>query len=97
MVKNGKCNNLISILTTTFNLMLKFGYCPSDFNKSLVTPIPKKGNEQLQPSDFRPISVSNTFSIIFEKLILKINFNDMICDNQFGYKDKKLHVNKHTL
>ena len=87
MLKHGNCNNLISILHQIFNQMFKNGYTPNDFNTSLVTPIPKKG-ELTEPKDYRPISVSTTFAIIYEKLILtKINFNkDLIGPNQFGYK-----------
>jgi len=58
--------------------MLKYGYTPNDFNTPLVTPIPKKGNKLTTPSDFRPISVSTSFAIIFEKLILgKIDFDSL--------------------
>ena len=91
MLKYGMCDDLIRALTDTYNTMLKYGYTPNDFNTSLVTPIPKKGNNLTTPSDFRPISVSTSFAIIFEKLILgKIDFDSLICNNQFGYKKKTL-------
>jgi len=74
--------------------MLKYGYTPNDFNTSFVTPIPKKDNNLTTPSDFGPILVSTSFAIIFEKFILgKIDFDSLICNNQFGYK-KKLLVSK---
>ena len=87
MLKYGNCDNLISILHYVFNQMFKNGYTPNDFNTSLVSPIPKKG-ELNEPKDFRPISVSTTFAIIYEMLLLtKIDFNkDLISKNQFGYK-----------
>jgi len=51
-----------------------------------MTTIPKKGKSE-SPSDFRPISVSNVLSIIFESLLLlKMNFINKINPNQFGYK-----------
>ncbi len=87
MLKYGSCKDLVRIMTEIYNIMLKFGYTPIDFNTSLVTPIPKKDNNQSTPTDFRPISVSTTFAIVFEKLILgKIDFDKLICNNQFGYK-----------
>ncbi|CAF1123171.1 unnamed protein product, partial [Brachionus calyciflorus] len=53
---------------------------------SLVTPIPKKGPLN-GPSDYRPISVSSTLSIIFEMiLLLKMECFKEIHPNQFGYK-----------
>ena len=88
MLKFGVCPMLLNILTSTFNMMIRYGHTPKDFNTSLLTPIPKKGT-LLTPSDYRPISVSIVFAIIFEKLILgKINFEKMISKNQFGYKRK---------
>lgn len=79
---------MVRTVTITFNMMIKYVYTPSDFNTSLLTPIPKKGT-LMTPSDYRPISVSNVYAIISEKLILtKINFDEMISKNQFGYKRK---------
>ena len=69
MLKYGMCDDLIRALTDTYNTIIKYGYTPNDFNTSLVTPIPKKGNNLTTPSDFRPISVSTSFAIVFEKLI----------------------------
>ena len=87
MLKNSNCPEIITILSFIFNQMFKYGYVPSNFNTALVTPIPKKG-EQNSPKDFRPISVSTCYATIYEKLIMmKINNNKLISDNQFGYKN----------
>jgi len=43
MLKYAICAELITILTHIFNQMYKYGYTPENFNVSLVTPIPKKG------------------------------------------------------
>ena len=68
--------------------MVKFGYTPENFNIALVTPIPKKGVME-KPSDYRPISVSTTFALLFESLILeKANFDDLLSSNQFGYRKR---------
>jgi hypothetical protein len=50
--------------------MINTGHVLEEFNTSLVTPIPKKGALK-QPSDYRPISVSSTFALLFEALLLK--------------------------
>ncbi|CAF1079208.1 unnamed protein product, partial [Brachionus calyciflorus] len=71
-----------------FNSMIRFGYTTDDFNIALVTPIPKKGVMK-DVSDFRPISVSTAFASLFEALLLKkINFDELISPNQFGYSKK---------
>lgn len=86
MLRFGLNEKILCILAVIFNNMVRFGYTPEDFNISLVTPIPKKGNME-KTSDYRPISVSTAFACIFESLILsKIDFNSMTHSNQFGYR-----------
>ena len=86
MVKYGNSELLIKILKCIFNSMIKYGHTPDDFNISMVTPIPKKG-ENKTPSDFRPISVSTTYALIYETLLLeKSGIKKLIHNNQFGYK-----------
>jgi hypothetical protein len=63
---------------------------PKNFNVSIIKPILK---DQEKPTDdinnIRPISISNCFSQIFEKLILLNSPNLMITHrNQFGFKKK---------
>ncbi|RNA44919.1 RNA-directed DNA polymerase from mobile element jockey-like [Brachionus plicatilis] len=65
---------------------LHHGYLPDSFNVSIVNPIPKGGVTN-EPSDFRPISVSNSFATILEVLLLgKMDCFNQIHVNQFGYK-----------
>lgn len=86
MLRHGLNEKICIILTHVYNVMIMFGYTPKDFNISLVTPIPKKGAMN-KPSDYRPISVSTAFALLFESLILcKIDFDKLISSNQFGYK-----------
>ena len=88
MLRFGMDDNISCILAVVFNNMVKHGYTPENFNISLVTPIPKKG-EMKSCNDFRPISVSTTFASLFEGLILsKMDFSKLISNNQFGYKPK---------
>jgi len=67
IIKYALCPELIRILTHIFNQMFKYAYTPSDFNISLITPIPKKGDCK-SASDFRPISVSSAYAMIYERL-----------------------------
>lgn len=86
MIKYAMCETLVDILRCIFNNMVKYGHTPNDFNISLVTPIPKKG-ENKTPSDFRPISVSSSYAQIYESLLLeKSGIKKLIHVNQFGYK-----------
>ena len=85
---NGVCSNLMYILSWYFNKAICFGYIPSNFNISVVTPIPKKGTMS-SPSGFRPVSVSSTMAVILENIILnKMECLSCIHKNQFGYKKK---------
>ncbi len=70
ILKYGSTQDVIRILCNTFNCMVNNGYCPDNFNISLVTSIPKKGKME-SVDDFRPISVSSAFAIIYKRLILK--------------------------
>ena len=69
-----------------FSFMVSEGMVPDDFNISLVKPIPKKISLE-NPSDYRPISISNVLCTLFEYLLLAKVSN--ICESsptQFGYK-----------
>ena len=52
-----------------FDAMLKYGIMPVNFNNSVISPIPKAREKGDDPSNFRLISVSTTFSMTFEQLI----------------------------
>ena len=72
------------VLTWYFDKIFRFGVMPADFNISLITPIPKNNRQTIDPSEFRPISVSTTLSMIFEDIIGQNII--LICANQFGFK-----------
>jgi hypothetical protein len=83
--KNGEKTALILVIKWIFDQMFSYGIIPSEFNVSVITPIPKKKGYSNNPADYRPISVSTTLSLIFEDLVRqKIN----LCSskNQFGFK-----------
>ena len=86
MFKFGNCDILVLILRCLFNNMVNFGIVPTDFNLSLLKPIPKKGSLS-SPADYRPISVSTTLATLFETVLLeKMDVIQEFHRNQFGYK-----------
>ena len=87
MSRNCKSNKLFHILRDIFNSIVKYGLKLKNMNISTITPIPKKNVNSVNPDDYRPISVSTTYCLLYESLILDkieriFNFNK----NQFGYR-----------
>jgi hypothetical protein len=87
MLKNAKCDKLTKILSNIYEDIINHGVTLENFNISLISPIEKKDSNNTSPEDFRPISVSNVFSNIYEMLILN-QITDIFTFNnkQFGYK-----------
>lgn len=68
--------------------MVKYGHTPTNFNISLITLIPKNGKAETV-ADYRPISVSTVYALMYESLLLrKTKLNNCAHKNQFGYKNK---------
>lgn len=62
-------------LSLIYNKSLNAGIYPTEFEKANVTPIFKSGDKQLI-SNYRPVSLLNTISLVFEKLVTQfLNFN----------------------
>ena len=61
---------------------------PTNFNISVVTPIPKSKEIPKSPANFRPISVSTVFANVFELLLLDNGAENLknMNNNQFGYQ-----------
>lgn len=65
-----RINSPISkILEIIFNLILKNGIIPDSFKNALVMPIYKGNGLKTDLDNYRPISLLNVFSKIFEKAI----------------------------
>lgn len=85
-------NHFAHVLVHVFNLCLIHGIFPDALKIAVVLPLFKKGNH-LDTNCYRPISLLNTFSKIFEK-ILKVrlmhflNKYKIISDRQFGFRQK---------
>lgn len=78
-------------LKIIFNKSLISGVFPNEFKMANVTPIFKKGEKQ-QISNYRPISMLNTISLVFEKLVAKRisdRIDTILTPNQHGFRKNR--------
>lgn len=90
----GRVLKLISPLIASpvchlFNTSIKSNLFPSSWKKSIITPLFKSGDPQ-NASNYRPVSVTNILSRIFEKIINTqlqehLSRNNLICKEQYGF------------
>jgi hypothetical protein len=86
--KMANCDNFRKLLKLFFDTMGKSGKFPPDFNTAILTPIPKS-EKLVEPSDYRPISVSTPLATLFETMLLgKLDCLMNLSPNQFGYAKK---------
>lgn len=83
---------IISDLTNSINDCLERGIFPESLKLAKVTPIFKSGSKS-DPGNYRPISVLPIISKIFEKIIynrleIYLNSNNIISHNQHGFRKK---------
>ena len=83
-------NVIIDKLTHFINICLLNGKFPSNLKIAVVKPIYKAGEKQFL-SNYRPISILPYISKILEKIIHKrlmdhLDANNIICNNQFGFR-----------
>ena len=62
-------NELINILTTAVNCSIRNSRFPNDAKKAAVCPLDKGEPNRTVERNFRPVSVLNTFSKIYEKVL----------------------------
>ena len=88
------CRQSILIIPEIFqkliNSSLMQGKVLDRFKLATVIPLYKRGNKR-DRSNFRPISLLNSFSKIIEKitssqLIAYLDRNELLCKNQFGFR-----------
>jgi len=80
-----------NILEIIFNQILKEGIVSDSFKNALVTPLYKGNGQKTNLNNYRPISLLNVFSKLFEKAIKKrlLNYleeNNLIPNSQFGFR-----------
>ena len=81
---------LVIHLHMLFNGLLQHSYVPCDFLQGAVTPVLKDSNGNLHESNnYRPVTLSHTFSQLFQQLLLKEIDCYLVTDElQFGFKKK---------
>ena len=76
------------------NSSIKQGIFPSELKIAKVFPIFKASDEQLI-TNYRPISVLNFFSKIFEKVVDFLESNNILYEHQYGFR--KGHFTNHAV
>lgn len=80
---------VLTFITVLFNHLLSISYFPTEWQKSIITPIPKPGRDTGCSKNWRPISLLSSLSKIFERIIaariIKHNNTINIYENQFGF------------
>ena len=95
-----KCvHDYITPLTYLVNSSIKQGIFPSELKIAKVFPIFKAGDEQLI-TNYRPMSVLNFFSKIFEKVVANyivdfLESNNILYEHQYGFR--KGHSTNHAV
>lgn len=88
MMKNGWCSIISMVLKQIFEWMINTGSIPHLFNISILKPLikdPTKGNDNL--NNLRPLSISDIYTNVFEKLILtEVQADHKDHPKQFGFK-----------
>ena len=79
-------------LAHIFNRSFETGLVPEQFKIAKITPIFKKGGDEDNVNDYRPISLLCIFSKILEKLVANslkeyLISNEIINQYQFGFQD----------
>lgn len=85
---------LIKPLKFIFNLSLRTGKFPSKWKVARVTPVFKSGNRS-DIKNYRPISILNCFSKVFEKVIYSIIYDQgqrIISPQQHGFLPRRSTV-----
>lgn len=80
-------NNLLLPLHIIFNNCIKYGDFPSQWKLSNVTPIFKSG-PRTDISNYRPISINNNFTKVFDSILAKIltsHVESYIIHEQHGF------------
>lgn len=80
-------NDIKDILLSNLKRFIESGILPKGFNSSFVTLVPKV-SQPSKVTDFRPISLINTTSKLFTKLLanrMGMFMERLIDGNQFGF------------
>ena len=95
-----QCSHILTpTLVCHFNYLMEIGIFPNELKTGKITPIFKKGNEELL-ENYRPISTLPIFGKIFEKIIYKRLYSFLVSqgllhERQFGFRQN--HSTSHAL
>lgn len=79
----------ISYICTIFNAMLRLGYFPKQWKIGCIIMIPKPGKPPEVVNSYRPISLLNVLSKVFERLLLSrmyLFIDTLLPSHQFGFR-----------
>ena len=79
---------LAPILTKVYLEAFKLGTLPCSFNEALITLIPKKGRDTMNPSNYRPLSLINVDCKLLTKILasrLDKVLPDIVLGDQVGF------------
>jgi hypothetical protein len=87
------CDIVAQPLTTLFNQSLSTGTVPSDWRKSVICPIFKKGNKELV-ENYRPVCLTSVISktmeaIIKDMICTHLQALDLVSNSQHGFVPKR--------
>ena len=87
-------NVAIKVLQNIFNAALSAGYFPDRFKRATIKFIPKEGKSPTEATGYRPISLLETPSKIFEKILNKrfrsyAEQHGLFNKDQYGFRPKR--------
>jgi hypothetical protein len=96
--EDGISNRMLKILACSlalplskmFNLFLRAGSFPTNWKLGIVVPIFKNKGSKSDPVNYRPVTLLNSLSKVFERLVfdailLHLQQNDLIFERQSGF------------
>ncbi len=87
-LKYALCDELVDFILVIFTKMINYKVIPQDFNISILKPLVKDlTKSSADPTNLRPVAISNVLANLFEAILLKqVNLEHIDSDKQFGFK-----------
>ena len=78
-------SSIVKHLSSMLTLCIKFGIVPKSFSSGLLVPLLKKPTLDPSVPNYRPVTISCTFSKILESYTLDASAGHQFSDLQFGF------------